>query len=130
MLHLQLFWEKHAFFDPATCLPPDRMHQADQGIFKSILSWTVDLLETMAINVGGGKLQNTKIDELNRYLFGLCWPGCQQGACHRRFKTLVPFTDLKIFPHGITHLSQMNAFEYRDIMKAAVVCFKGECNNM
>ena len=77
------------------------MHQADQGIFKSILSWTVYLLETMAINVGGGKLQNTTIDELNRYLFGLCWPGCQQGACHRRFKTLVPFTDLKIFPHGM-----------------------------
>ena len=44
------------------------MHQADQGIFKSILSWTVDLLETMAISKGGGKLQNTKVDELNRYL--------------------------------------------------------------
>ena len=30
--------------------------------------------------------------------------------------------------HGISHLCQLNAFEYRDIMKQAVVCFKGECS--
>ena len=44
---------------------------------------------------------------------------------HRRFRTLVPFTDMKIFTTGISHLSGLNAFEYRDIMKCAVVCFKG-----
>ena len=43
----------------------------------------------------------------------------------RRFQNLVPFTGLKSFTQGITHLSQMNAYEYRDIMKSCVVCFRG-----
>ena len=46
-------------------------------------------------------------------------------SCYRRFGAIPRFTDMKVFPHGITHLSQMNAFEYRDIMKMCVVCFKG-----
>ena len=96
------------FFDPAVCLPPDRMHQADQGIFKSILSWTVQMLEDMAMAKGGGILMNTKINEMNR-----------------RFQALVPFTDMKVFNHGVSHLTGLNAFEYRDMMKSCVVVFKG-----
>ena len=42
------------------------MHQADQGVFKSILAWTVCLLEDMAYAKGGGMLQNKKVEELNR----------------------------------------------------------------
>lgn len=37
----------------------------------------------------------------------------------------MPFTDMKVFLHGISHLSGLNAFEYRDIMKSCVVVFKG-----
>jgi hypothetical protein len=66
MLCFQVFWENHSFFDPTTCCPPDRMHQADQGVFKSILAWTVCLLEDMAYAKGGGMLQNKKVEELNR----------------------------------------------------------------
>jgi hypothetical protein len=62
------FWTNHPFFDPTICCPPDRMHQADQGVFKSILAWTVSLLEDMAFAKGGGMLQNAKVDELNRYV--------------------------------------------------------------
>lgn len=65
---IQPFWTKHPFFDPTICCPPDRMHQADQGVFKSILSWSVSLLEDMAFGKGGGTLQNAKVDELNRYV--------------------------------------------------------------
>ena len=45
---------------------------------------------------------------------------------HRRFKSLVPFTDMKIFLNGVSHLTGLNAFEYRDMMKACVVVFKGD----
>ena len=38
---------------------------------------------------------------------------------------MVPFTDMKVFTNGISHLCGLNAFENRDIMKSAVVCFKG-----
>jgi hypothetical protein len=72
---IQPFWTKHPFFDPTICCPPDRMHQADQGVFKSILSWSVSLLEDMAFGKGGGTLQNAKVDELNRYVIScdLTW---------------------------------------------------------
>ena len=62
----QCFWTNHPFFNPCTCCPPDRMHQADQGVFKSALAWTVQLLETMAMRKGGGMLVNAKIEEMNR----------------------------------------------------------------
>jgi hypothetical protein len=42
------------------------MHQADQGVFKSILGWAVEMLEQKAYEKGGGILQNSKIKELNR----------------------------------------------------------------
>lgn len=32
---------------------------------------------------------------------------------------------MKIFLNGVSHLSGLNAFEYRDMMKACVVVFKG-----
>ena len=108
MIVLQAFWEAHPFFDPTVCMPSDRMHQADQGIFKSILSWTVQLLEDMAMAKGGGMLMNIKINEMNR-----------------RFQSLVPFTDMKVFNQGVSHLTGLNAFEYRDMMKSCVVVFKG-----
>jgi hypothetical protein len=108
MMVFQAFWENHVFFDPTVCLPPDRMHQADQGIFKSILSWTVQLLEDMAMAKGGGMMMNNKLNEMNR-----------------RFQSLVPFTDMKVFSHGVSHLTGLNAFEYRDMMKSCVVVFKG-----
>ena len=63
-----MFWTNHAFLDPCKCFPPDRMHQADQGMFKTILSWTVDMLEEKAFEKGGGMLMNAKVDELNRYV--------------------------------------------------------------
>jgi len=84
------------------------MHQADQGIFKSILSWTVQMLEDMAMAKGGGMMMNNKINEMNK-----------------RFQALVPFTDMKLFSHGVSHLTGLNAFEYRDMMKSCVVVFKG-----
>ena len=65
---MQLFWERHTFFDPVHCLPPDRMHQVDQGVFKTMVSWAVDLMEMQAFKSGGGKYQNKKTDELNRYV--------------------------------------------------------------
>lgn len=65
-VYLQAFWENHPFFDPTKCMPPDRMHQADQGVFKSMLAWSVQLLEHLAYRKGGGILQNAKIAEMNR----------------------------------------------------------------
>ena len=62
----------------------------------------------MAMSKGGGMMMNNKINEMNR-----------------RFKALVPFTDMKVFLHGVSHLTGLNAFEYRDIMKSCVVVFKG-----
>jgi hypothetical protein len=72
------------------------------------MSWTVQLLEDMAMAKGGGMLMNIKINEMNR-----------------RFQALVPFTDMKVFNHGVSHLTGLNAFEYCDMKKSCVVVFKG-----
>jgi hypothetical protein len=51
----------HPFFDPTTCLPPDRMHQTDQGVFKTMLGWAVKMLEKLTFRRGGGKAQQLKV---------------------------------------------------------------------
>jgi hypothetical protein len=65
-LFLQPFWTAHPFFDPTTCLPPDRMHQADQGLFKTMMGWAVNMLEKVTFTRGGGKAQQRKVCDYNR----------------------------------------------------------------
>jgi hypothetical protein len=44
---------------------------------------------------------------------------------NRRWAALLPFTDMKVFLSGVSHLTQMNAFEYRDMMKCVLVITRG-----
>jgi hypothetical protein len=44
---------------------------------------------------------------------------------NRRWGALNPFTDMKVFSKGVSHLTQMNAYEYRDMMKGIVVVMRG-----
>jgi len=106
--HWQPFWTRHPFFDPTTCLPPDRMHQTDAGLFKTMMQWMVRLLEVTTNRAHGSKAQQVKMVEFNR-----------------RWAALLPFTDMKVFLSGVSHLTQMNAFEYRDMMKSVLVITRG-----
>jgi hypothetical protein len=84
------------------------MHQTDQGLFKSMLFWAVRMLERLTFKAHGGKAMQVKMNEFNR-----------------RWKALLPFPEMKNFGGGISHLTQMNAYEYRDMMKGVVVVFRG-----
>ena len=68
------------------------------------------MLERVTCKAHGGKAQQVKMNEFNR-----------------RWGALLPFPDMKIFGHGVSHLTQMNAYEYRDMMKSVTVVFRGTC---
>ena len=46
---------------------------------------------------------------------------------NRRWAALLPFTDMTVFQvlSEVSHLTQMNAFEYRDMMKSVLVITRG-----
>jgi hypothetical protein len=45
---------------------------------------------------------------------------------NRRWGALNSFTDMKVFTSGVSHLTQMNAYEYRDMMKGIIVVLRGD----
>jgi hypothetical protein len=84
------------------------MHQTDLGLFKMLISWAVRMLEKTTFKAHGGRAQQVKMNEFNR-----------------RWAALLPFPDMKRFVAGGSHLTHMNAFEYRDMMKGVTVVFRG-----